>query len=159
MDAGEIIIESGKITAIGYYGAGIGGGGTTTGCGGKSGNITIKGGIVIAESAYGAAIGSGGSKEDIPGEVEEIRITGGTVMASTAASGRPIGTGAGSGQEALTGGSLIISGGTVIASSNNGFELIQVAALTNEGNVPVYLTRVQLEGVDSNKDIVAFRNL
>jgi len=149
MDAGEIIIESGKITAIGYYGAGIGGGGTTTGCGGKSGNITIKGGIVIAESAYGAAIGSGGSKEDIPGEVEEIRITGGTVMASTAASGRPIGTGAGSGQEALTGGSLIISGGTVIASSNNGFELIQVAALTNEGNVPVYLTRVQLEGVDS----------
>ena len=73
---GNIVIESGTITATGGEGAGIGGG-----YGASCGNITINGGPITANGGYyGAGIGSGdGSSSGT--NCGNITINGGTITA------------------------------------------------------------------------------
>ena len=82
---GNIVINSGNITATGgYYAAGIGGGQSSS-----CGNITINGGTVTATSGSGAAgIGSGAR-----GTCGDITISGGTVTAPGGSSAAGIGSG------------------------------------------------------------------
>ncbi|MEA4814822.1 MAG: S-layer homology domain-containing protein [Oscillospiraceae bacterium] len=103
-DGGTITINGGTVTATSNYGAGIGGGN-----GGNGGNITINGGTVTATSNYGAGIGGGGNG----GNGGNITINGGTVMA-TGSTGAGIGGGGNGGN----GGNISISGGTVTATCN-----------------------------------------
>ena len=83
-------------------GAGIGGGGVSSG-----GTIEIKGGTVTANSGPGAA-GIGGGPSCSGGT---ITISGGTVMAKSGSNGAGIGGGTGG-----AGGTIAISGGTVTAT-------------------------------------------
>ena len=71
-DGGNIIINSGTITAQGHMGAGIGSG-TYANCG----DITINGGTINALGYYGAGIGS-----CYASTCGDILITGGTIDAS-----------------------------------------------------------------------------
>jgi hypothetical protein len=74
MDCGNIVIESGNITATGFQEApGIGGSGTN-----KCGDITIKGGNVTATGGFGPGIGCCGSES----ACGNILITGGKVTAT-----------------------------------------------------------------------------
>jgi hypothetical protein len=82
-DCGNIIIESGIITATGSNnGAGIGG--TTEHCG----NIEIKGGTIVATAGKGAAIGTGWA-----GNCGNITISGGDITATSEEGGAAIGCG------------------------------------------------------------------
>ena|GEM_PF-785918 len=106
ISCGNIIIESGTITAINYMtAAGIG-----SGYGRSCGNITINGGTVTAtsgESAAGIGLGSHGSCGD-------ITINGGTVTATSGYYGAGIGNCMGG-----SCGNIIINGGTVTATGGN----------------------------------------
>jgi hypothetical protein len=132
---GNIAISGGTVTATsGNYGSGIGGGGS-----GSGGMTAISGGTVTATGAdYGAGIGGGHS-----GGGGSITISGGTV---TATSNR--GPGVGGGYNG-SGGTTVISGGTVKASS------IQASPTNGPGNgsMPVYLTTVTLNGLNSETAI------
>ncbi len=80
---GNIVINSGNITATGgYYAAGIGGYGSC-------GTITINGGTVTATSSSGGA-GIGGG---VRGTCGDITISGGTVTATGGSSAAGIGSG------------------------------------------------------------------
>ena len=87
-DSGDIVIEDGKITAVGGgLGAGIGAAGTR-----RCGNITISGGEITATGGgmYSAGIGGPGSDRTGCGS---IVITGGTVNATGGSDDAPgIGT-------------------------------------------------------------------
>ncbi|EGC04827.1 ubiquitin-like protein [Ruminococcus albus] len=106
ISCGNIIIESGTITAINYMtAAGIG-----SGYGRSCGNITINGGTVTAtsgESAAGIGLGSHGSCGD-------ITINGGTVTATSGYYGAGIGNCMGG-----SCGNITINGGTVTATGGN----------------------------------------
>ena len=140
--SGEIIINSGTITATGsQYAAGIGGGehgkanvtinggsvtatagrlgagiGGGTGWEGAAGTITINGGYVKAIGGEGAGIGNG--DEGGQNEIGEITITGGTIEAS-ASSGAGIGAGNGSDLSGRVP-AIYISGGSIKATSSTG---------------------------------------
>lgn len=91
MDCGNIVINSGTITATaGKYSAGIGGGSLA-----NCGNITINGGNITATGRYNACgIGSGrGTSANI--SCGTITITGGTVNATGGYEAAGIGSGAG----------------------------------------------------------------
>ena len=86
---GNIVINSGTITATGGYGAAGIGSGQGAGCG----NITINGGTVTATGGqYGAGIGSGGEGENY-GSCGNITISGGTVEATGGENAAGIGGG------------------------------------------------------------------
>jgi len=101
---GNIVIESGDITAAGgSYAAGIG-----SGLNSSCGTITISGGTVTATgSAGGAGIGSGNTSS-----CGTITISDGTVTATGGAGG----TGIGSGYYYAECGDITISDGTVTAT-------------------------------------------
>ena len=103
INCGNIVIESGTITATGRA-AGIGGGT------GKCGTITINGGTVTATSRYYAA-GIGGG---IYGTCGTITINGGTVTATGGNEAAGIGSGYRGSCDAIT-----IKGGTVTATGGN----------------------------------------
>ena len=105
---GNIVINSGNITATGgQNSSGIGGGY------GSCGNITISGGNITATGGEnGVGIGSGYGS--IGGNIE---ISGGTITAKGGDSGAGIGSGYGYGSRC---GNITISGGTVDATGNNG---------------------------------------
>ncbi len=108
--AGNIIINGGKITAVGgNYSAGIGGGNT-----GYGGHITINGGVVTATGTGGGAGIGGGSGEN--GRCGYITINGGTVTATGRGGGAGIGGGNNSTVQNTEG--ITINGGTVTASGN-----------------------------------------
>ncbi len=90
-DSGNIVIESGKITAEGgIYGAGIGSGCKEYGYDSKCGNITINGGTVVAiGGARSAGIGAG-----FNGICGNVTINGGFVTATGMGSAAGIGSGA-----------------------------------------------------------------
>ena len=134
---GNIVIESGDITAVGGAdAAGIGGaqwgtcgyitisGGTVNATGGdyaagigcpddcSCGTITISGGTVTATGGYeGAGIGSGFNSQSI---CADITISGGSVEAT----GGNYGAGIGSGDGGVCG-YITINGGTVTAAGGN----------------------------------------
>ena len=112
INAGNIIINGGTITAYGGAGnAGIGSG-WSTGTGGVScGDITIRGGNVTAISTSGAGIGSGTKSS-----CGYITISGGTVTATSNNNG----AGIGSGNNNSSCEDITISGGTVTATGNSG---------------------------------------
>ena len=86
-----ITINGGTVTAAGgsSYGAGIGGGITTTGTGGDAGTIVINGGTVTATGGpYSAGIG--GARNGSGGTIE---INGGTVTAISGSNAIGIGEG------------------------------------------------------------------
>lgn len=135
---GNIVIESGNITATAGSCAAIG-----AGFNGNCGNITINGGTITATSTGATAIGCGnqmcftcgditinggtvtatGSRAGIGGGYQsncgDITITGGTIIA-TGTSGS--GIGAGNSTSGTWGycGNITISGGNVTASSSGG---------------------------------------
>lgn len=109
-ESGEIVINGGTIVAkAGWSSAGIGGG-----WGSGSGPITIHGGNISAYGSGGAA-GIGGGFD---GACESVTITGGYVLAK-GAGGADIGGGVRQGgateADRRDSGSLVITGGTVIA--------------------------------------------
>lgn len=105
IDAGNIVINSGTITATGGFdAAGIGSGGYS-----ECGLITISGGTVTANGGYnGAGIGSG-----YAGSCGQIKISGGTVTAN----GGNYSAGIGSGHEGDYGRVDIISTVTRITAT------------------------------------------
>ena len=116
-DGGNITINGGIVTAYsGQNAAGIGGG-----LFGDGGQITINGGTVVAHAYYadfgylcsGAAIGGG---ETGAGGI--INITGGHITAEVAPHGGGAAIGGGcSSEKGAAGGTITISGGTVIAKN------------------------------------------
>ena len=103
INCGNIIIESGTITATGNT-AGIGGGAN-----GTCGTITINGGTVEAQGGNSSAgIGSG-----YQGTCGDININGGTVTATGGESAAGIGSGSQGTCSTIT-----ISGGTVTATGD-----------------------------------------
>ena len=106
-NAGNIIIKSGTIDAIGASGIG---GAWEASCG----NITILGGNITATSDYwGAAIGSGGHSRlntNRNADGGNITISGGTIFAIGCTGSAGIGSGS-----ASTCGNITITGGTVTA--------------------------------------------
>ena len=96
--AGNVTINGGTVSGIGYVGAGIGGGV------GGDGNVTIKDGSVTAKGGnVGAGIGSGGN-----GGTSNVTITGGVIEK---AAGGMEGAGIGGGNEDA--GNVTITGGTI----------------------------------------------
>ena len=86
---GNIVINSGTITATGGWNAAGIGGGNSASCG----NITINGGTVTATGGnYGAGIGSGAAGEN-QGSCGNITISGGTVTATGGENAAGIGGG------------------------------------------------------------------
>ncbi|MBQ3900666.1 MAG: S-layer homology domain-containing protein [Clostridia bacterium] len=114
---GDIFIHGGVITALGQWGAGIGGGDV----GKSSGSLTVTNGYVEAAGKYGSAgIGGGGYTNG-----SDVKISGGYVVATgsvydSTGQGAP---GIGSGRPRLNGsdprnsGTVSIVGGTVIAKA------------------------------------------
>ena len=115
---GNIVIESGNITANGGSCAAIGGG-----YNGNCGDITINGGTIQATSTGGTAIGCGNQGYFSCGD---ITINGGNVTAT----GSRAGIGGGYYSSC---GDITITGGTVIASGNSGSGI--GAGLWRDGNV------------------------
>ena len=138
-NGGNIVIESGNITAKGGGGAGIGAcnngkscgaitilGGTITATGinnaagigggqyGSCGDITISGGTVNATGG-GYAAGIGGGQD---GSCSDIKIIGGTVNATGGSDGAGIGSGK-AGDYPASCGAITISGGTVTATGSD----------------------------------------
>ena len=109
INCGNIIIESGTVTATGKS-TGIGSGNY-----GICGDITISGGTVTAKgNGQAAGIGSGYNAS-----CGDITISGGTVTAIGGAIAAGIGTGAGfNNTEDAICGDITISGGTVTAEGN-----------------------------------------
>ena len=119
---GAVTVNGGTVTAIGNFGAGIGGGaGTSTNgandIGRPGGVVTVNGGKVTAESQRGAGIG-GGFGNDAGGAGGTVTVNGGAVAASSKL-GAGIGGGFGNekGSECGPGGEVILSGGIVTAFS------------------------------------------
>jgi hypothetical protein len=107
IDAGEIKIFGGYITAINGSGsAGVGGGAY-----GAGGTVTISNAYVEAVGGYGAAGIGGGT--GAPGH--KVTISSGVVIALSINNGAGIGGGI-----AFEGGEITITGGTIIASSTEG---------------------------------------
>ena len=113
MHCGDIVINGGNITAIGYgsYCAGLGGGQGEAGNVTRCGKITINGGTVSAQcyGSSGAGIGSG-----YYGSCGPITINGGNVSASGGSSAAGIGSG-----EHGSCGTITISGGIVMGTGGN----------------------------------------
>ena len=107
--SGTIIINGGKITALGDFGSGIGGASRS-----PRGKIIINDGVITAKSSWGGAIG--GSYVYFSGE--EIIINGGTI---NAVSERGAGIG-GSNSDSYSGpgGDITITGGNITAESDTG---------------------------------------
>ena len=115
---GNIVINSGNITATGGEGA-AGIGGREASCG----NITINGGTITATGGqYAAGIGGG-----IDGDCGTITINGGNITATGGQYAAGIGTGYTDGA-AISCGNITISGGTVTATGG------QFAAGIGSGN-------------------------
>lgn len=109
----EIIINGGKITAISYLGAGIGG--SIDGFG----NITINGGKIIATSTKGAAIGLRGTIGSLSNrKYGVITITGGIIQATST---NGVGIGYSSSSDVINNNNIIIIGGTITAISEKDF--------------------------------------
>ncbi len=103
---GNIVIESGDITATaGIFSTGIGSGFKSS-----CGTITISGGTVNATGNIGAGIGSG-----YEASCGDIVIEGGNITAT----GGDNSAGIGSGYQSSSCGDITISGGTVIATGNS----------------------------------------
>lgn len=115
---GNIVIESGNITATAGSCAAIGGGFY-----GNCGDITINGGTIQATSTGGTAIGCGNQGYYSCGN---ITINGGNITAT----GSRAGIGGGYYSSC---GDITITGGTVIASGNSGSGI--GAGLWRDGNV------------------------
>jgi len=112
MHCGDIVINGGNITAIGYgsYSAGLGGGQGEAGNVTRCGKITINGGTVSASGgSSGAGIGSG-----YYGLCGPITINGGTVSASGGSSAAGLGSG-----EHGSCGTITISSGIVMCTGGN----------------------------------------
>ena len=112
ISSGDIVIESGTITAIGGTQGGAGIGGSLSYGTSSFGSITITGGNVTATGGYGSA-GIGGGNSGGAYGCDSIVISGGTV----AAYGGDFAVGIGSGRR-CTCGSIVIEGGTVTAEGN-----------------------------------------
>jgi hypothetical protein len=117
----------GTLSAIGDFGAGIGGNGARGDSSGETaGNITVNGGTVIATGQRGAGIGGGGhhtSDGGNGGNGGTFTMNGGNVTASSTF-GAGIGGGLGyaqrsNGVDGGSGGTIVINGGTLDASSGN----------------------------------------
>ncbi|MBR1941850.1 MAG: hypothetical protein IJ845_11100 [Bacteroidaceae bacterium] len=104
--AGNIIINSGEIVAIGYGGY--------AGIGGNCGDITINGGTITATGNSGGA-GIGSNDGDTCGN---ITITGGTITATGNGCAAGIGTGASSSSYRSYCGNILITGGSIIAKGS-----------------------------------------
>ena len=124
INCGNIIIESGTITATGIA-AGIGSGNY-----GTCGTITINGGTVTATGVNHAGIGSG-----YYGTCGTITINGGTVTAT----GRSTGIGTGShgtcGDININGGTVTATGGESAAGIGSGYQGTCDAISISGGNV------------------------
>ena len=115
---GNIVIESGTVTAIGgENAAGIGGGGRwDASSGGNGGKVVINGGTVTATGGSdGAGIGGG---QFANGGI--LTINGGTVFAKGGENAAGIGGGRSNNTVEGKGGTVIISGGTVTAIGGGG---------------------------------------
>ena len=110
---GNIVINSGTITATGGQGAAGIGSGQGAGCG----NITINGGTVTATGGtYGAGIGSGGDGNGNKGSCGNITISGGTVTAT----GGNYAAGIGGGENNGACGTITITKGVTSVKATNG---------------------------------------
>ncbi len=130
---GNIIINSGIITATGNNGgAGIGAGEKwSSGDKNYCGNITINGGTITAIGAgtnSGAGIGGG----DSYGECGNITINGGTIIASSNNSAA-IGVG---GWDSDCG-NILITGGNITATATNGTAIGGTSTLADCGNITI----------------------
>ena len=113
-NTGSIVINGGTVTATGgSSGAGIGG--SYMGAGGA---VTINGGTINATGGSGGA-GIGGGYKGERGTHDTVTINGGTVTAKAATSGSEQGAGIGAGSDDH-GGDIIITGGIVTATGNDG---------------------------------------
>jgi len=120
---GNIVINGGTINAeSGDEAAGIGGGNINTSGDFTIGTITINGGIVTAKGRdRGAGIGVGLVQHSCTVTAEGIYINGGVVNASDMNDGRAAGIGTGEvSQGTVTVNEIVITGGTVTASSYKG---------------------------------------
>jgi hypothetical protein len=144
-NGGNITISGGTVTATGGNGStGIGGGSPA----GNAGSITISGGTVTATGNNGGVgIGGGGGG----GNGGSITISGGTVTATGNNGGEGIG-GSGGG-----GGSIVISGGTVTATGNNGGEGIGGSIVITGGSVKA--SSIQSQPTDGNQNDVYLNTL
>ena len=163
---GEITIDSGTIYAKGSRtGATIG-----SGQGVPGGTVTINdGNIYLLTKARGAAIGGGGYHGVVSENGGMVTINGGTVMVVCDWSGAAIGIGGDNvGSGGLTGGTLVIRGGSVKCRINSnaygqwGLEdngesyMITNLSITadkrNGSDEPVYLLTLPLDGVTANTE-------
>lgn len=157
---GNVTNNVGKLIATGAkrdYNAVIGGNGGNS-YGGSCGTIIINGGTVTATSTgYGAAIGGGYSGGGTGGDGGTITITGGSVIATGNVNGAGIGSGYGT--RGGSGGEVMITGGTVKASSSRGAgigvgysdsEIRNSGTFqTNNGNAVIFASSI---GDQSHKD-------
>ena len=116
---GTITIHGGTVTATSTWGAGIGGGSSSSDeNGGNGGIITIYGGDITATAEYdGAGIGGGidNSEGGYGGDGGIISIYGGTIKATSTRNGAGIGGG-----RKGNGGTIKIYGGTIEAAGGYG---------------------------------------
>ncbi|MEA4969790.1 MAG: leucine-rich repeat protein [Candidatus Pelethousia sp.] len=156
---GTITISGGMVTATGgSYNAGIGGNNTI---------IAISGGRITANGGGGSGIGGGGA--GIGGSTGcdggTITISGGKVTATGGASSHGGGAGIGGGNGNSSGGTVYISGGSIKAKGKSGGQDIghgsggSGGTLKNrpaaQGGVDVFLTTVELEGVNSETAVTS----
>lgn len=128
---GFVLITGGNVTAHGGKsgGAGIGGGQGYGAKAGDGGVVDIRGGVVTATGGDGdsserggAGIGGGGDRQNIGGLPGALTISGGIVRATGGGgAGTASGIGRGGGAQMGSSGTLVMTGGTVIATgANNG---------------------------------------
>jgi hypothetical protein len=150
---GTIVIDGGVVKASNIiYSTGIGGGWQ-----GDSGTIAIHGGFVTASTVGGTgdspAIGGGAG-----GHVGSISISGGVVVAQ-GGTGTSIGPGAGAGVDgniALSGGTVIGTGGFPIGASNAGEGgVIAVTPVNISAGGMMLLSQMGVNGYASSQDWAA----
>ena len=119
---GNIVINGGEISARGgRNGAGIGGGRHST-----TGNITINNGNILSiGGTYAAGIGGGGNGNwsGSYGHITSITINGGTIDARGNGVGAGIGGGGSGSYGAGNVGTITITGGSITATSSNGWAI------------------------------------
>jgi len=130
---GNITITGGTVYAMGYHGAGIGGGRADDGTdhvSGDGGVITITGGTVNAYSTYGFAIGAGGQQGDIEYFKDGDRMfigSAGTITiggdAEVNAYGRPAGIGGNTGKILIKDNCTVLATGSTEEEYGNGIAL------------------------------------
>ena len=154
-------ISGGNITATANgSGSAIGSGGSDSKGNSGDANITITGGIIVAQSnGTGTAIGTAASAGMLGGEAK-ISISGGTVTATAnpAAGGAGIGGGMLASQNSRGQADIIITGGSVNASSTTAITTYHFAPDSGYASLIVYPARIKLSNYNSVNIINIFVN-